>query len=240
MTPEETARATAEGVSTIGSHFMLHGGTYARGGELGFAGLDFYVTGRGGVLGPVDADVVTAAFAWFEPAMVRANWQPERASEAALEFAQCAYRWADDKLAGADVDLARLGELAGRVAEGASPAGAPVFAAWRRLPLPESATALAIHHMNALRELRGGLHAGAALAAGLRPVEALLVKTPHMAPLFGWTEPYADVSGLAGQWQQAEEGTNRAIAPAFAVLDESERAELAELVAAAHAATSGS
>jgi hypothetical protein len=237
MTPEETAAATAPGVSTIGSHFMTNGATYARGGELGFDGLDFYVTGRAGVLGEVDADVVTAAFAWFEPGMVRANWKPERATEAALEFAECAYRWGEKKLPD-DVDLERLGDLAGRVVAGASVAGAPLFAAWRRLPLPSAPKALAIHHLNGLRELRGGLHAGASLAAGLRPIEALLVKTPHMAPLFGWTEPLPDVAGLDAQWQQAEDGTNRAIAPAFASLDDAEQAELAALVAAVHEATS--
>ena len=237
MTPEETAQATAAGVSTIGSHFMTSGSTYKRGGEIGFTGLDFYVTGRAGVLGPVDADVVTATFAWFEPDMVRANWKPERATEAALEFAQCAYRWADEKLP-PDVDHARLGELAGRVVDAASPAGAPLFAAWRRLPLPESPTALAIHHLNGLRELRGGLHAGATLATGLRPVEALLVKTPHMAPLFGWSEPHPDVTALGDRWQEAEDGTNRAIAPAFAVLDDAERDELAGLIQTVHTAVS--
>jgi hypothetical protein len=237
MTPEETARASAAGVSTIGSHFMLAGSTYQRGAELGFAGLDFYVTGRGGVLGPVDADVVCAAFVWFEPDMIRANWKPERAEEAALEFAQCAYRWADEKLAPLDVDLPRVAELAGRVVAGASVSAAPLFAAWRRLPLPESPVALAIHHLNGLRELRNALHAGAVLAAGLRPLEAVLVRQPHMAPLFGWAEPFADVSGLAERWQGAEDGTDRAIASAFAALSDSERSEFASLVAEVHEKT---
>ena len=61
------AAQTAGAVSSVGSHFMLDGTTYAHGAGLGFAGLDFYVGGRGGVLGDVDADVVAAAFAFFEP-----------------------------------------------------------------------------------------------------------------------------------------------------------------------------
>ena len=68
------ATATAAPVSTVGSHFMLDGNTYKRGAELGFQGLDFYVAGRGGVLGDVDADVVSAAFTFFEPDSVRALW----------------------------------------------------------------------------------------------------------------------------------------------------------------------
>ncbi|MGH9273555.1 MAG: helix-turn-helix domain-containing protein, partial [Acidimicrobiales bacterium] len=87
------ATATAAAVSTVGSHFMLDGNTYKRGAELGFAGLDFYVTGRGGVLGDVDADVVTAAFTFFEPGHVRTQWDSGRAvmspAEAAAAFAQC-------------------------------------------------------------------------------------------------------------------------------------------------------
>jgi hypothetical protein len=32
MTPEETAAASAAATSTVGSHFMMDGKTYARGG----------------------------------------------------------------------------------------------------------------------------------------------------------------------------------------------------------------
>ena len=51
MTPNETATATAEGIVSVGTAWMTNGDTYKRGTELGFAGLDFYVTGRGGTLG---------------------------------------------------------------------------------------------------------------------------------------------------------------------------------------------
>lgn len=237
MTPEETAVATAAGISTIGSHFMMDGPTYKRGGELGFEGLDFYVTGRGGALGPVDADVVTAAFVWFEPNMIRTNWKADRADAAAGEWARCAAAWADRRVPD-DLDAARLGELAGRVVDGASVAGAPLFAGWRRLPVPSDPKHLAVHHLNGLRELRNALHAGAALAVGLHPLEAVLVKTPQMAGLFGWPEPYADGADRKATWDRAEDGTNTAIAPAFGCLDEAERAELAELVEQLHTATS--
>ena len=51
---------------------MTDPATYAYGAELGFDGMDFYVAGRGGALGDVPADVVTAAFIYFEPDVVRA------------------------------------------------------------------------------------------------------------------------------------------------------------------------
>src|SRR4051794_21668410 len=96
----ETAIATAPAVSTVGSHFMLDGGTYAKGAELGFSGLDFYVTGRGGVLGDVDADVVSAAFCFFEPGSVRTLWEQGTkvmpAAKAADAFLDCGHGWAEE------------------------------------------------------------------------------------------------------------------------------------------------
>lgn len=242
MTPEEAATATAEPTSQIGSHFMLDAATYARGGELGFNGMDFYVAGRGGVLGEVDADIVAAAFYWFEPSGIRSGWEagtkvmPPR--QAAEEFARCAATWAESHVPD-DLDAARLAELAGRVVEQASPSGAPLFAGWRRLPVPGSPKAQAVHHMNALRELRGALHGGAMLATGLRPLEAVLVRQPYMAALFGWQEPFPDVSNLNARWDEAEAGTNRAMACAFEPLSDGERSELVELAGTLHAATAG-
>ena len=84
--------------------------------------------------------------------------------------------------------LATLAALLGRVVEAASVAGAPLFAGWRTLPEPDDAPALALHRLNALRELRGALHGAAVLTVGLSPVEAIVVHTPGMIPVFGWQE----------------------------------------------------
>ena len=65
VTPEAAAEATAGAVGALSSHFMLDGATYAKGGEMGFDGMDFYVAGRGGALGEVDGDVVSAALVFF-------------------------------------------------------------------------------------------------------------------------------------------------------------------------------
>lgn len=235
------AAKTATAVSTIGSHFMLDGNTYKRGAELGFQGLDFYVTGRGGVLGDVDADVVSAAFTFFEPGGIRQLWEQGRsvmpAAAAANEFAACCAQWAEDKVPD-DIDAARLAELAGRVVATARPACAPVFAGWRAVPVPHAPKAAAVRHMNALRELRNGLHGAAIVSAGLTPLEALSVKSPHMVALFGWSEP-AETDGLLPKWEAAEECTTQSIAHAYASLDDSERAELVDLANALHGATHG-
>lgn len=239
MTPEEAAAATTPAVSGIASHFMLDPGTYAKGAELGFAGLDFYAGGRGGVLGEVDADVVAAAFAFFEPGYVRTNWEQAAAAasraDASAAFMACGHDWADAHL-GDDVDWARLADLLGRIAEGANPAVAPLFAAWRAAPAPAdgaSDKAVALHRFNLLRELRNGLHAAAVVANGLTPAEALMVKTPYMAPIFGYAEPPEVGDDEKARHDAAEAATNAALAQAYAVLSTEELDELVSLCEAA-------
>lgn len=243
MNPEETAAACKDAVSQIASKFMLDGATYAAGMEAGFAGIDFYAAGRGGALGDVDADVVAAAFAFFEPGTVRANWEQGAKvmapREAAARFMACGHAWAVANLPAEGVDWARLAELIGRVNAAASPAVAPLFAAWRRMPEPADADprALALHRLNVARELRFALHAAAVVAAGIAPIEAMAVASPGMIPIFGWTgETPAVDDTLKGRWDAAEAATNRALAAAYAALDEAERDELVALCRAAYAA----
>lgn len=239
MDTVECAAATAKAVGMIPAHFMIDPATYEHGGGLGFDGLAFYVAGRGGALGDVEGDVVAGAFAFLEPAAVTEAWDATRdvmpRREAAAEFAGCMHRWATEHLDGG-VDWSRLAELTGRVTEAASPCGAPLFAAWRRMEEPTEPAALAVHRLDVLRELRGAYHGGAVLAAGLAPLEAMMVKTPYMAPIMGWSEPFPDGEAFRAAWQEAEAGTDRAVGRALEVLTAAERAELADLCAAASAA----
>ena len=231
MTPEQTATASAAAVSGISSHFMLDPATYATGGELGFEGMTFYVAGRAGALGDVDADVVTATFVYFHPDMIRDAWDSTASVmprlAAAQAFADCSHRWGREHIP-ETFDSAGLAELAGKVVAGASSAGAPLFAAWRSMPEPDDAAALVVHRMNVLRELRGGLHSCAVVAAGLAPEDALAIRTPYMAVLFGWPEP-GDVSAHQAAWDRAEADTDVAMAASLSVLNESERVRFVAL-----------
>ena len=75
LSPEDLATALAGPIGDLGGRFMLSGRTYGTGAGLGFSGLDFYFCGRAGVLGPVDADVVTHELGFFEPHNVRTQWE---------------------------------------------------------------------------------------------------------------------------------------------------------------------
>lgn len=244
MTPEESATGSAEAISSLASRFMLDPATYIAAAGLGFQGMDFYVSGRGGALGDVDADVVAAAFVFFNPEAVRAAWGSGRAvmapPEAARHWATAAHTWAEAHIPD-EIDSRRLAELAGRMCNGADAAGAPLFAAWRALPEPsdERAKALALHRLNGLRELRNAMHGAAVLAAGLAPVQALMVRQPFMAGVFGWQDPPPAAEAHQEVWDSAEAGTNRAFRRAFEVLDEDERAEFVGLANALNDATTG-
>jgi hypothetical protein len=239
MTPEQAAHETRHGIVLFTAGFMMGGDAFLRGTELGFEGFDFYVSGRGGALGDVPADVVVAAFVFFAPDQVRAAWErsatvlPRR--QAAEEWAATAHFWARNNLDDA-IDWARVAELAGRITANADVAGAPLFAGWRTLPEPDAndAKALAVHRLNALRELRGGLHGAAVLTVGLTPFEACSVLSPQMVSVMGWPEDALDAAPLRDRWQLAEARTDRMLGRHFALLDETERKEFVELLQAAH------
>jgi hypothetical protein len=237
---EETARRTASGLVNLPSKFMFDVDTYARGADLGFDGIDFYFAGRAGVLGEVDADVVAASLVFFNPETVHKAWDASAdvlpRVEASAEFARCSHRWAARHLP-PGVDYDRLAELARIAIDNASPAGLPLFAGWRALgPMvePSEPPALALHRLNVLREMRGGLHGIAILAAGLSAADAVLVRTPFMADIFGWEKPGTDPDRNRMVWDDAETRTNRLAGRAFEALTEDEREELVELVEAAN------
>jgi hypothetical protein len=238
---ETAAAASATPVSMIGSFFMLDGATYATAAALGFAGMDFYFAGRGGVLGSVAPDVVAAALVFFNPDVVRTNWESSAAvkprDEAARDWAGCCAAWADAHVPD-DYDGARLTELAGRVVSSASPAAAPVFAGWRALPEPEDPRQLLIHRFNALRELRMARHGAAVVAHGVSVADAVRYKSPHMAGLFGWDGGVTDTAAVEAPWKAAEAATNKAVGQDLACLNAAERAAFVELSAELLAAVS--
>ena len=96
--------------------------------------------------------------------------------------------------------------------------------------------------LHVLRELRGGLHLDAVVAAGLTPHEALTINAPDQVPLFGWAEPAPDVEAKRPIHVAANETTDRMIAHAFEPLSSDERARLASttaVVTAAYTASQG-
>jgi len=233
MNAVECATRTRAPIVDVGGGFMLDPATTARGEEFGLDFGGFYVLGRGGVLGDVDADIVASAFVFFNPTLVRVIWEGARAkrapADAGLAYAEACAEWGREHL-GASAGLDEAGALLDRVVAAASPIGAPLFSGWRALPVPADPPAHVMHQLHVLRELRGGMHGAAILSVGLTPCEAQVMHRPEMAATFGWAEPLPDVATKRPLLDEAETLTNRLVAPAFAALGDAERERLADLV----------
>lgn len=236
MTSIETARAVADPFGDVGGRFMLSGRTYQRGAELGFSGIDFYFCGRAGVLGDVDAQVVTAEFGFFAPEQVRVAWESGgavmRRDRAVDEFMACGYEWGRARLPG-DLDGSRLAELVRTVVDATGDDRPRLFSAWRDRPWPVDERDAALHAVHLMRELRGGAHVAAVRDAGLDPHAAVVVRGGEgPAEFFGWSAPHPDPEQHRAAWVAAEAATDAAVADALEVLDEAQQGELVRLARA--------
>jgi hypothetical protein len=232
----ETALAADHTIHDVGSLWMASGSTVTLGAAAGYQDpLAFYFIGRGGVLGDVDADVVIAAFGWWEPGLARQKWELGRTvghpHEAARHYAAACAAWGQRRSADLP-EVDRFSELAGRVVASADCSGLPLFAGWRAEPLPAAGPGRVIHLVHLLRELRGGLHLIGTTAAGLTPLEAILTNEgPQQARFFGWNGDLPDVGAIKQRHDTAEQITNELAGAVYErALSEPERAEFVELV----------
>jgi hypothetical protein len=134
-----------------------------------------YVTSRGSLLGQVPGEVVAAAFAVFNPALIAPGvahgWTLTDADTiyaARLRGAVCQLRRV---LGDAPEGLDRAVALLRRAADPLPPAGKPLFAGLSAKPWPGDAWGDLFHAGDRLREFRGDAHTAAWTAAGIDAVE---------------------------------------------------------------------
>lgn len=229
MNARQTSTAIAAKTGELGAMYYFHPDTIARGKELGLDGMRFYLLGRGGVLGDVDATVVRSAFGYFAPGTVEKLWNSAREivppRQASSEHLAC----------NAALGRAVLGGVAGLEAYNAAAAtviaavdesALTLFAGFRAAPVPEDAPARALHHAVVLRELRGSAHLAAVRAVGLDSRVAHAIKRPEMVEMFGWSEPIEITQGDIDALERAEAITDQILERAFAELDGSAAAAL--------------
>ncbi|MEV4564137.1 hypothetical protein AB0K12_10240 [Nonomuraea sp. NPDC049419] len=242
--PRTTAARVKTPIGQFGGGWMISREVKAICDEYGLGPREAYFRGRCGVLGECAADVVTSVAVFFPPEHVEASWNGGRklAADRAVElYAAACQEWGRRKLGGHD-GCARIAELLEPVVDQASPVGAPLFAGWRAVPLPDDPPARAVQLMHVVRELRGGLHANAVIAAGLHPLEATLAAEHDALPLgrssgediarfFTWPEPYEKPGPEVVKRRAAvEENTDDLMAEVFSVLTDAESDELIELL----------
>ncbi len=224
MTPLELVRQACPIINDTGWAYYFTPETQAKGAELGLKGPMFYFAGRGGVLGDCDADVVAAAFGYFNPAVIRRAWESATAIRPAREIGRAHFECCADlgrqKLGGV-ANLAAFVEAADAVNRAAEPDGLALYAAFKAEPLASDLPGRAMQLVAILREFRGSAHLIAVRASGLTSKQAHFSKRPNDVAMFGWTPEDAPVldDDVANRMKAAEDLTDHIVLPAYSVLD---------------------
>lgn len=229
MTTTSDSIAAASGrIHDLGSLFYFVPETLELGKEHGLDGFRWYFLGRGGVLGDVEPPVVGSAFGYWHPGLVEKIWKTaqERADvsprEAARIYLACAADYGRrtwSNVAGLEPCVRALE----KVLAAADPAGLHLFSGYIGEPLVDDLAGRASQLISVLREHMGSAHLVAVLAVGLEPRVAHGVRRPEMYGYFGWRD---DAPAATPETQallvEADLLTQRLIAPAYQVLDDSE------------------
>jgi hypothetical protein len=214
-------QATSVPIHDLGTSVYLSPDVFGWAAEWGWSNpFSFYFAGRGGMLGDVSADVVHAAFGWFEPGAVKAMYDEGIAvggtAAAAERMAEAHGLWGRKHFAGVSgiEDIASVTE---ELVDGLEGSAIPLFVGWRAAPRDDTAAGRAAQLMQILREWRGGIHLVATTAVGLSPLEAILTNEgPGQAKFFGWSEPFPSCEEIAHKHAEAEEITDQVSAAALA------------------------
>ncbi len=230
MTPLELVRQTNLPTQAIGAAHYFAPETLANGKELGLDGFRYYFLGRGGVLGDVEAPVVTSAFAYFHPNVVGHMWDSakERMAprEAAAAYSKCCANIGRAKFADLD-GLEAYNEAAEAVIGATHPGGLSLFAGWAAEPRVDDQAGKAMQLAYVLRELRGSAHIVAILASGLTPAEAHAVQRPDEVATFGW-DPAPEVGEEhRTRHEAAEKLTEQLLVGPYAALSDEQSVALA-------------
>lgn len=232
------ARSLAAPIGAAGGAFMLHPEVLQSGKEAGYpGGFAYYVVGRGGVLGDVEANVVVSAFGFFAPSLIGSLWNSgvvvEGARAGADRYAEACARWGSKRL----VDLPgveELEDLLTRIVDSADPTGLSLFAGWQTQTRSADLPGRCYQLIHVLRELRGSCHIVAVVAHGMSPLAAILANPGsagvEQAKRFGWEGPFPDGADLSATFHSAEALTDQMMARHLEVLDAEQLQRVSEIV----------
>jgi hypothetical protein len=211
--------------------------------ELGLSvRRQFWIVGRGGVLGSCPTEVAVAAIAFVPADRVAPAWEHLPAGlthfQVAEHYCSRIVAWGNDALAVFDpARLERLDTLGRRIIDAAPASLGALFAGWRVMAQPRQVEARVALTTHVLREMRGAAHIAAITALGLSPLDAILASTnapprtgPAYAEQMGFVGPFRDPEEVRARRLEAESLTASALEPYFAVLSPSELADFGELV----------
>jgi hypothetical protein len=237
VTPEQAAANAKPGLASLVGAFAESPQTLRRARLLGLSGWAYHVSARAGALGDVRPETVAAAIGFIAPEAVTDGWEAAAKASDPREVATwhlhelC--RWGADQLGGFP-RLDRLLDLTRRVVHAVDPAGLTLFAAWRAMPVPDTAPgAQAAVMVHLLHEHRMGVHVVAVRASGLTPLEAIIAgpEGETGAVAFGWQPPYPQAGPIVRRLMWAESVADALAGQAYTQLELGERVELIGLIA---------
>lgn len=241
MNDQELVATACPIIKDTGWAFYFTPATAARGAALGLDPYQFYAMGRGGVLGDVEPAVVSAAFGYFNPGMVAALWNGAKAI-VSPRVAGSAYMEASGehgrlKLSGVE-GLDAFVTAAEKVLAATDLDGFSLFAGVAAEPRADDLPARAMQLLTVLREYRGSAHLVAVRAVGLNTKTAHFAKRPDDIAMFGWSAADSPVldDDVHAKMDAAEALTDALVTPAYAVLDDAERATFVTVLHAIQAA----
>jgi uncharacterized membrane protein len=227
----ELIQAISPATNSLGAAFYFHPATLAKGKEQGLDGFRFYVLGRGGVLGDVEASVVTSAFAYFHPNTVEKIWNSAKEKmaprAAAALYGECCADLGRSKLSSIEnAVLDGYVDAAEAVVAATDVAGLALYAGWAAEPRVDDAAGRAMQLLALLRELRGSAHIVALLASGVAAPVAHVIKRPDDATTFGW-DPAPEIGpDDPVKCEAAESLTDRLLVPSYGGLTDEQAAAL--------------
>lgn len=241
MTNQELLNAACPLIGDLGAAFYFIPETMAAGKEIGLGGMEFYVQGRAGQMGSTHPDAVSAAFGYFKPALLKSILDAARAKVDPL-VAGTTHLTACANLGRAKLSqLPQLRDLVAildKVNNAADSDGLALYAAIRTETLADDHAGRLMQLIAILREFRGSAHLVALRAAGVSSPTAHAIKRPDMWKQFGYSED--EMPTITDEIRQAmktaEEITDRIVEPAYAVLNDAERATLVSGLQAVKAA----
>ncbi len=240
MTPESFVSAVSDPLQLIGALHYFDPEAQVKAEALGIDMFRFYFAGRAGVLGPVSSELVQSAFGYFNPAIVDKMWTSSKercdVTEAATAQLDVAYHLGETRLGGI-TGLEEAAEGLGKLVANVDVGALPLFAAFRRQPVPESPEHSFMHHAILYRELRGSVHLAAVAAAGCPTRAAHQIKRPDDFEMFGYREPFEVTEEDRARYEKVEPLTDATMTTHSAnALTDDERAQIATTVELAHAA----
>lgn len=226
-----TAKTIAEPMGSVGMQFYFTAHSTKAGEAIGLDALQLYSGGRGGIIDGADGTQVDEVFYFFAPGLIgpvaEAAWAAAGREAVVAGHLAAADAYAADHFT--DIDPATLAAFNEAMATFVAtlPKGRwPIFDGYRDATATSDPVVLAYRNAILLRELRGGVHTDAVVAAGLDP--KMSCRLDRDGAFFG-LHGYGDVADVTptdddvAKRAAAEADTDVRMAELLAAVGEAER-----------------